>query len=196
MIIPFVTFLLLVGIILIFARVRTDYLKLGRLSPPTAFLLVLLFALHAASSYFFLDSHLSHIRRGPVFDAAIVCLAAGLILTWEAMVRLGWRQSLGTRLSVLRESGPYRLSRNPQIVGYALVVIGYALLWPAWLGLVWVVIYLVIAHWMVSAEEEHLRRQFGKAYVAYCQRTPRYIGLPKPLPRPQKQKRRSKARGL
>jgi hypothetical protein len=30
----------------------------------------------------------------------------------------------------------YRYSHNPQIVAYSLVVIGYALLWPAWRGII------------------------------------------------------------
>jgi protein-S-isoprenylcysteine O-methyltransferase Ste14 len=56
------------------------------------------------------------------------------------------------------------------------VVIGYALLWPAWSGLVWVGLYLAIAHVMVRTEEEHLQRAYGEAYERYCAGTPRYLG--------------------
>jgi protein-S-isoprenylcysteine O-methyltransferase Ste14 len=31
---------------------------------------------------------------------------------------------------------------------------------------------------MVKGEESHLEAIFGKEYLAYCERTPRYVGLP------------------
>lgn len=104
-------------------------------------------------------------------------MLVGVVLVVIAMGRLGIGVSVGQQVSGLRQSGLYRYSRNPQIVAYGLVVIGYALLWPAWSGLVWVGLYLAIAHLMVRTEEEHLRRVYGEAYERYCARTPRYLGL-------------------
>jgi protein-S-isoprenylcysteine O-methyltransferase Ste14 len=45
--------------------------------------------------------------------------------------------------------------------------------------LVWLAIYGLIAHVMVLTEERHLRRTFGEDYEDYCQRTPRYVGMPR-----------------
>lgn len=79
----------------------------------------------------------------------------------------------------LRTSGIYLYSRNPQLVGSFFFIAGYAMLWPSWQGFLWAGLWLVIAHWMVQAEETHLKEVFGDEYRAYCTRTPRYLGLPK-----------------
>jgi protein-S-isoprenylcysteine O-methyltransferase Ste14 len=36
-----------------------------------------------------------------------------------------------------------------------------------------------MAHLMVLAEEEHLRRVHGETYDEYCRRIPRHIGIPR-----------------
>jgi protein-S-isoprenylcysteine O-methyltransferase Ste14 len=180
------TLVLLATAFLIFRHVGSDYLTHGKLTPFSSFLETLIFFLHGAGSYFFLDSDLSHSdRSSPTFVLAVLCIAVGLPFVFIAMTRLGMGQSLGSQVRGLQSTGLYRYTRNPQIVAYGLVVIGYALLWPSWSGLVWVMIYMAIAHWMVRTEEEHLRRVYGEAYERYCARTPRYIGLPQPYPRDQ-----------
>ena len=74
------------------------------------------------------------------------------------------------------QSGPYRITRNPQIVGGSLLVIGTTLLWPSWYALGWIALYGVVAHLMVITEEENLHRVFGEEYAQYCERVPRYLG--------------------
>jgi protein-S-isoprenylcysteine O-methyltransferase Ste14 len=101
----------------------------------------------------------------------IVGVAALLI----AMAGFGLRRALGLKVTGLEQSGLYRLSRNPQIVICTLAVIGYAILWPSWHTLGWLILYAVIAHMMVLTEEGHLRNVHGAAYVQYCERVPRYI---------------------
>ncbi len=113
-------------------------------------------------------------------------MIAGLVLLAVAMGRLGMKRSVGQQVSDLKQSGLYRWSRNPQIVTYGLFVSGYALLWPSWSGALWVVLYALIGHMMVLTEEAHLSRVHGEAYATYCSHTPRYLGLPRPAPRPRR----------
>lgn len=174
-----VSALLLVAAVFTFGRVRRDYQASGKLTPFSTFLEVLIFFLHGSASYAFLDSNLSHINTAsPLFFLSILCMLVGVVLVAIAMGRLGMGESVGQQVSGLQQAGLYRYSRNPQIVAYCLVVIGYALLWPSWSGLVWVGLYLAIAHLMVRVEEEHLRQAYGAAYQRYCAETPRYLGLP------------------
>jgi protein-S-isoprenylcysteine O-methyltransferase Ste14 len=174
-----VSALLLAAAVLIFGRVRRDYRASGKLTSFSTFLEVLIFFLHGSASYAFLDSDLTHINRAnPLFFLSMLCMLVGVVMVAIAMGRLGMGESVGQQVSGLQQAGLYRYSRNPQIVAYSLVVIGYALLWPAWSGLVWVGLYLAIAHVMMRTEEEHLRRTYGAAYERYCARTPRYLGLP------------------
>jgi protein-S-isoprenylcysteine O-methyltransferase Ste14 len=95
------------------------------------------------------------------------------------MFWFGLRRAFGLEVNALKQTGPYRVTRNPQIVGGSLLVIGSAVLWPSWYALGWAVLYAVVAHMMVFTEEEHLRAVFGQEYELYCERVPRYLGFPR-----------------
>ncbi len=170
---------LLAAAFFVFARVRSDYRAHSRLSHPVAVLQTGFFAVYALASYAFLDSRFSHVSTaGWLFPLAIVLMALGFLAVVFSMPFLG-RRSFGREVGILRADGLYRYSRNPQLVGGFFFVAGYAMLWPSWQGALWASLWLVIAHWMVRGEEEHLENVFGDEYRAYCMRVPRYLGLPK-----------------
>ena len=177
------TAVLTAATLLIFGRVRADYLTHGSLTPLSSFLEVLIFFLHGSASYLFLDSQLAHVNTGSAaFVLSIVLIAVGLLAVLVPMSRLGFDTSVGQRVSGLEDSGLYRHTRNPQIVAYLMIVVGYALLWPSLAGALWSAVYVLIAHVMVRTEEEHLARVYGDDYRRYCERTPRYIGIPRKPP--------------
>lgn len=164
----------------IFLRVGQDYARLGKLRPPTAALQVMIFFLHGIGSYFFINGDPAQITWGnPLTWLGVALILVGLPVTVISMGGLGWLTSNGRQVSGLRQSGVYAYTRNPQILAYGLVVLGYALLWASWQGLLWVALYAYIAHVMVLTEEAHLRRVFGAEYAAYCAHAPRYLGLPR-----------------
>ena len=170
---------LLVAAFFVFARVRGDYEARGALSRPVAILQTGFFFLYALSSYLFLDSRLSTISgHGLVLVLALLLTSLGLLLVLLSMPFLG-RRSFGGEVGALHTSGVYKYSRNPQLVGGFLFVVGYALLWPSWAGLLWAGIWLPTSRLMVGGEEAHLRKAFGEEYEEYCRRTPRYLGLPR-----------------
>jgi protein-S-isoprenylcysteine O-methyltransferase Ste14 len=75
--------------------------------------------------------------------------------------------------------GIYQWSRNPQLVGWTLALVGLALVRRSAMvlflaGLVWVGYRLHL-----PTEEEHLRRVFGDVYEDYARRTHRYFGPPR-----------------
>jgi protein-S-isoprenylcysteine O-methyltransferase Ste14 len=76
-------------------------------------------------------------------------------------------------------SGPYRVTRNPQLMGGALLIVGYIVLWPSWYALGWLALFAVMTHLMVLTEEEHLRRIHREGYERYCKQVPRYLGFPR-----------------
>ena len=170
---------LLAGAFFVFARVRSDYRALGRLSRPIAILQVAYFCVYALASYAFLDSRLSHVTMGGLlFPLALVLMLIGFLLVLFSMPFLG-RRSFGQEVGGLRTTGLYRYTRNPQLVGGFFFIVGYAMLWPSWQGALWACLWLVIAQLMVRGEEAHLEHVFGDAYRDYCAHTPRYLGLPK-----------------
>jgi len=76
----------------------------------------------------------------------------------------------------LTTAGPYRWSRNPQYVGWFLFLLGFALNdWSLWC-LAALLAIAISLHLLVLVEEEHLLRTFGKQYVEFCRKVPRYVG--------------------
>ena len=162
---------------LVFRRVGQDYERQGRLTQFATFLEVLVFALHGVSSYVFLDSRLSVIdKTNPLVGFSVVLIIGGLVLLLSTMGHLGRKTTLGQETQELTCTRMYRHSRNPQIMFYGFVVVGYSLLWPSWTGVLWIVLYGVIAHLMIRTEEKHLQSTYGEDYVEYCRITPRYVG--------------------
>lgn len=180
---PIIAIVIAAGLLLlafyVFARVRSDYRARGLLSRPVAILQTGYFFIYALSSYLFLDSRFSAITsKGALLSFAILLMVVGLSLVLLSMPFLG-RRSFGAVVGQLHTQGIYRFSRNPQLVGSFIFIVGYVLLWPSLIGALWAALWLKISYWMVRAEEEHLRSVFGKEYQEYCRRTPRFIGLAK-----------------
>lgn len=170
---------LLVGGALVFRRCAQDYERAGRLSRSSVMLSVLIFVLHAAASHLYFNPRLSTVdTSSPLFGISLVLVVGGLVLLLTTMGRLGADKTLGRNSSELYCASVYKHSRNPQVLLYGLVVVGYALLWPSWQAAIWVLVYGGLAHMMVRTEEEHLKRKYGKEYVEYCEYTPRYVDMP------------------
>lgn len=160
--------------------VRRDYRERGRLGPISVLLEYLVFFLWACFTYVDWPSAASASPVDPVLRAsARVLIVVGLGIMLIAMARLGIRRLHGLSSAALERSGLYGVSRNPQTVGSALAVIGYAMYWPSWHTVGWVVLYAVICHMMVLTEEEHLRSVFADEYGRYAERVPRYLGIPR-----------------
>ena len=170
--------LLLVAFVTFRILVRRDYLTRGRLTPLSIFFEYAVFFLWAYFAYQDWPSAGSTSQVGPVLrGTAWVLIVVGIGISVIAMARLGIRRLHGLDSQVLEGSGLYRVTRNPQIVGSGLAVVGYSMYWPSWHTAGWVVLYLAICHLMRLTEEEHLRSAFGEQYVRYCERVPRYLRL-------------------
>jgi protein-S-isoprenylcysteine O-methyltransferase Ste14 len=172
-------------IALLFFRVpiRQDYLKRGSLSTFSTFLEFLIFALHANLPYLYLATPWPGIPPLPENTFLLVSGLGlgilGLSATLIIMAYLGFSTSVGNQPEGLRQTGPYRWSRNPQLLTYGMLLLGIALLYPSWEALGWILLYAAIAHLMVLTEEEHLGSMFKEKYQEYRQQVPRYIRIGK-----------------
>lgn len=106
---------------------------------------------------------------------ALVLVGTGMLVAFGTMIVFGLRRAFGVRVEGIVNTGVYRYTRNPQMIGGWLMVLGVVVYQPAWYGVGWALIWAVIGHWMIRVEEEHLHRVFGEAYERYCHDTPRYI---------------------
>ena len=176
-------FLLIVIAFVIFrVVVRRDYQRKGRLTLVSSFLELLVWGLYMGFPCLYNPPEWAWFWSPNVPVSAfarvvgLLCIVVGLASAFGTMLWFGLRRAFGLRVKGLVQSGPYRVTRNPQLVGGSLLVIGAVVLWPTCYALGWVVLYGIVAHMMVLTEEEHLRDVFGEEYERYCGRVPRYLG--------------------
>jgi len=174
-------FLLALAFVIFRIVVRRDYQRKGRLTWLSVLFEFLIFALHANFSYIYLPAQWPALPGWPenslLKTIGLIMIVTGLVGVAIGMTRLGFGRVFGQEVGEIKQTGLYDLSRNPQIIAYGIVVLGWVVLWPSWYGLGWVALYGAIAHMMVITEEEHLREVGGEVYERYCERVPRYIPL-------------------
>jgi protein-S-isoprenylcysteine O-methyltransferase Ste14 len=168
-----------IGFTLVIFRiiVKHDYDTKGKLTGSSAFLETLTFFLinYAAYQYMPSDWPAVHVSGGLMLTGLALAAAGSIVISF-AMSGLGFSCTLGQEADSLRQDGLYRISRNPQIIGYALFVLGCAALWPSWYSLCWLCQTAAACHIMVLTEEEFLQSLHGRDYEDYCDKTPRYLG--------------------
>jgi protein-S-isoprenylcysteine O-methyltransferase Ste14 len=78
--------------------------------------------------------------------------------------------------TALVAEGPYRFSRNPIYLGFAVTYLGLALALGSWLALVMLVpCLLVVDRGVIAREERYLSAKFGASYDTYRGRVRRWI---------------------
>jgi protein-S-isoprenylcysteine O-methyltransferase Ste14 len=121
--------------------------------------------------------------------ARIVCLAvlsaAGLGLSiWSIvyMKRVGkgnpmdaFNHEVAPRTANLMTDGPYRICRNPMLLGVLIYYAGIIIFLGSWQAVTVFVIYCAIMMIQVRAEEKRLEQDFGEAYKEYCRKTKKLI---------------------
>lgn len=72
-------------------------------------------------------------------------------------------------------SGLYRLSRNPQWVAFAVILLGFSLMVGSWTVLGLMFVRLALNHFRILGEERALEAHYGKAYLEFKRDIPRYF---------------------
>jgi protein-S-isoprenylcysteine O-methyltransferase Ste14 len=115
------------------------------------------------------------VRRG----VALTLIIGGLLLDGMAA---GLFRRRGTAVepwkpsTVLINEGPYRFSRNPIYVGFAITYAGLAIAMDSALALFLLLPCLAIVdQFVIQREERYLAAQFGADYQAYCQKVRRWL---------------------
>jgi protein-S-isoprenylcysteine O-methyltransferase Ste14 len=115
----------------------------------------------------------------PWILAGLLPLLAGILLNLHGA---GLFQSAGTTIQpfapsqVLVMQGAYRISRNPMYLGFALVLLGVAILLGTLAPFITIPIFiLLIQQRFIRAEERMLAERFGAVYTAYRQRVRRWL---------------------
>lgn len=114
----------------------------------------------------------------------ISLIVAGAVVYLSAVRAFGFKRQAGLDTTRLVTEGIYRWSRNPLLVGWALILAGVGLLRESAMILLLTLVFWLGYRLSLPLEEELLGRLYGEAYETYRQRTSRYLGLPRKAPRP------------
>lgn len=108
-----------------------------------------------------------------------VMLGVGVVVMLAGMIEFrSLRRISGLDNSELVTTGIYRWSRNPQYLGWFLVLFGISLIGSSGLALLYTIIGIILFHFYIARiEEPYLERTFGEKYLSYKSKTPRYVGL-------------------
>lgn len=113
--------------------------------------------------------------------AGIVLALLGTAIMLAGMLEFrSIHKVLGMETSNLITTGVYRWSRNPQFLGWYFLDLGIALTGLSGYALLIALLTIVFGHYyIIKLEEPYLERVFGKEYMEYKRKTPRYLGSPK-----------------
>jgi protein-S-isoprenylcysteine O-methyltransferase Ste14 len=114
------------------------------------------------------------------FWIALLTAAAGFFLSgWSAALFMKFGRGTPApweppQQLVIR--GPYRHVRNPMITGVLLILLAEALLLGSWSIAAWMLAFFVgNAIYFPLVEEKGLERRFGRQYLVYKSRVPRWV---------------------
>lgn len=86
-----------------------------------------------------------------------------------------YNHEVAPRTKHLMTDGPYRLSRNPMLLGIYMYDLGMLVWLQSWWPLLVLAVEVVLLTLQVRSEEKRLEADFGEAYLAYKRRVPRYL---------------------
>ena len=87
----------------------------------------------------------------------------------------------------LSTGGPYSFVRNPIYVGSMVIGLGMVGLLASWIALIpYLAVFAVFYFAVIPAEEQFLRKTFGRQYEEYCQNVPRMRPRVTPWPGAEK----------
>jgi len=112
-----------------------------------------------------------------ILGALLIVLGLGIgFAAIVAMHRANTSPDPWEPVRALVPNGPFRFTRNPIYLGFALIYLGVTCALNAVAALVLFPIALLIIHFgVIAREEKYLERKFGQAYVDYKSRVRRWI---------------------
>ena len=115
----------------------------------------------------------------------VILAAAGIALSIWSIVYMknvgkgnpmdAFNHEVAPRTSNLMTDGPYRICRNPMLLGVFIYYLGLLILLWSWKALIVYAIYVAIMMVQVRQEEKRLLQDFGEEYREYCSKTKKLI---------------------
>jgi protein-S-isoprenylcysteine O-methyltransferase Ste14 len=161
-------------------RMRRDFEVDGQLSAPTVSWMYSTYAGHAGATAACLLGRRPRRRSARARMATVggyVLASAGAGMCVAGIRRFsGPAQVSGMTDDQLTVTGVYRLTRNPQYLGYIAALAGLACARQSLPAATLAAGAALAFAWWVPVEERHLAPTFGDSYRRYLARTPRWLG--------------------
>lgn len=112
----------------------------------------------------------------------LVFIVVGILFFVIAMLTMrdNWRAGFVSNQNTnLVTDGIYRISRNPAFVGFDLLYVGCAVVFPNGVNIAVAILAVVLFHFQILGEEKYCSETFGEQYDKYKTRTMRYVGTKK-----------------
>lgn len=116
-----------------------------------------------------------HSGGPPARNIGWVALGAGITLIAWAVRAAGTERIADSRTLVT--AGPYRYTRNPMYLGWAIIALAASIVRNSMWYLIALPAILGYTHAVVQREERRLSTQFPDQFASYRDRVPRYIKL-------------------
>lgn len=140
----------------------------------------------AAGIGVYIQSVYNTININGVYDSEIfkiICLSVSLLGLVIRIITVGYtpkntsgRNTQGQLADELNTSGLYSMVRHPLYVGNFLMWLGIAILTQnLWFIIAFIFVYWVYYERIIFAEEQFLRKKFGKPYLDWASKTPAFV---------------------
>ena len=86
-----------------------------------------------------------------------------------------FNHEIGTRTVNLMTEGPYRLCRNPMLLGVFIYYVGLVICLGSWRSFIIFLAFFAAMMAQVHSEEKRLAEDFGEAYLEYKKKTKKLI---------------------
>ena len=109
-----------------------------------------------------------------LFVLAVFIIVAGIYCFRKANTTVD--PTSPDKASTLVSYGIFKYSRNPMYLGFAIVLLGFAIKIQTLIAILWVVVFvLYLTQFQIKPEERALRQIFGDEYSQYCKQVRRWI---------------------
>jgi len=107
----------------------------------------------------------------------VIILSLGIIFASVSLWNLGSSTMMGIseKSAGLKTGGIYRLSRNPMYIGFFLMCVGGTIYLFSLIMLFCSIVAIYAHHRTILAEEENLKKLFGKEWTKYTKKVRRYF---------------------
>jgi protein-S-isoprenylcysteine O-methyltransferase Ste14 len=111
-----------------------------------------------------------------VMGAVIGFIGVLFFLLAVVAMQDNWRAGIDhSQKTELVTHGVYRISRNPAFVGFDLLYIGIAMMFPNIVLLAMMFVGIILFHLQILQEERYTGQTFGERYADYARKTRRYL---------------------